>query len=182
MKYCLGLNGYWPAPATLAQHLTDIGSVLARNRRQQYALSDQRAIERSHKPHYVSHIAVVPKRNYKFRLIQNLRPVRVVNYSCCKLTFQCENFKTVAQLIEPKDDLATVDIKNGFHHIKIHSLYCPQEPFITLTLKALNYFIKPWRPKVFFQFEIIINVLVSSSRFIWIPMLWVYGHWKYVDS
>ena len=25
MKYWLGLNGYWPAPATLTQHLTDIG-------------------------------------------------------------------------------------------------------------------------------------------------------------
>ena len=31
----------------------------------------------------------------------------------------------------------------------------------------------------FFQFEIIINVSVSSFRFIWIPMLWVYGHYKY---
>ena len=29
-----------------------------------------------------------------------------------------------------------------------------------------------------FQFEIIMNVLVSSFRFIWIPMLWVYGHYK----
>ena len=31
----------------------------------------------------------------------------------------------------------------------------------------------------FFQFEIIINVLVSSSRFICIPMLCVYGHYQY---
>ena len=34
----------------------------------------------------------------------------------------------------------------------------------------------------FFQFEIIINVLVNSFRFIWIPMLWVYGHYKYFYS
>ena len=34
---------------------------------------------------------------------------------------------------------------------------------------------KLWRPKDFFQFEIIINVLVSSFRFIWIPMLWCHG-------
>ena len=34
----------------------------------------------------------------------------------------------------------------------------------------------PWRTKVFFQFEIIINVLVSYFRFILIPILWVYGH------
>ena len=32
------------------------------------------------------------------------------------------------------------------------------------------------------QFEIIINVLFSSFRFIWIPMLWVYGHYKYFNS
>ena len=47
-----------------------------------------------------------------------------------------------------------------------------------LTLKALNIFIKPWRPRGFIQFEIIINVLVSSFWFIWIPMLWVYNHYK----
>ena len=31
-------------------------------------------------------------------------------------------------------------------------------------------------PNGFFQFEIIIHVLVSPFRFLWIPMLWVYGH------
>ena len=41
---------------------------------------------------------------------------------------------------------------------------------------------KPWRPKGFFQFKIIINVLVISFRFIWIPVLWVYGHYKYFYS
>ena len=30
---------------------------------------------------------------------------------------------------------------------------------------------KPWRPKGFFQFEIIINVLLNSFRSIWISML-----------
>ena len=35
---------------------------------------------------------------------------------------------------------------------------------------------------VFFQFGIIINVLVSSFRFIWISMLWVYGHYTYLNS
>ena len=29
---------------------------------------------------------------------------------------------------------------------------------------------------IFVQFDIIINVLVSSFRFIWIPLLLVYGH------
>ena len=36
-----------------------------------------------------------------------------------------------------------------------------------------------WRPKGFFQFEIIINGLVISFWFIWIPILWVYDHKKY---
>ena len=48
----------------------------------------------------------------------------------------CEDIKTVAQLLEPKDDLVIVDIKNGFHHIKIHSLYCPQEPFNNINYKS----------------------------------------------
>ena len=39
-----------------------------------------------------------------------------------------------------------------------------------------------WRPNGFLQFEIIKNVLVSSFRFIWISMLWVYEHYKYVYS
>ena len=33
-----------------------------------------------------------------------------------------------------------------------------------------------------FQFEIIINVLVSPFRFIWIPMLWVYSNYTYFYS
>ena len=42
---------------------------------------------------------------------------------------------------------------------------------------------KPWRPEFVFQLEIIIIVLVISSfRFIWISMLWVYGHNKFVNS
>ena len=34
---------------------------------------------------------------------------------------------------------------------------------------------KTLKTKDFFLFEIIITALVSSLRFIWIPMLWVYG-------
>ena len=40
-KYSLGLNAYWPGPATLAQHLTDIGSVSVCNRRQTSCYSKQ---------------------------------------------------------------------------------------------------------------------------------------------
>ena len=41
---------------------------------------------------------------------------------------------------------------------------------------------KPWKQKGFFQFEIIINVLFSSFCFIWIPMLWMYGHCQFFNS
>ena len=34
----------------------------------------------------------------------------------------------------------------------------------------------------FFQFEIIINVLVISFWFLWIPVLWVYDHQTYFYS
>ena len=34
----------------------------------------------------------------------------------------------------------------------------------------------------FFEFEIFINDSVSSFRFIWITMLWVYGHIGYFHS
>ena len=44
------------------------------------------------KPHCVAHIGVVTKRNNKFRSLQNLGPVRVVNDSCCKVTFQSGDF------------------------------------------------------------------------------------------
>ena len=48
----------------------------------------------------------------------------------------CEDNKYLAQMIELKDDLIAVDIKNRFHHIKIHSLYCPQEPFNNINYKS----------------------------------------------
>ena len=41
-----------------------------------------------------------------------------------------------------------------------------------------DFFFKSMETKGFFQFEIIINVLVSFFRFIWIHMSWVYGHYN----
>ena len=83
-----------------------------------------------------AHLRGSKREKYILRVIQNFRQVKVVNDSCCRVTFQCEDIKTVAQLIQPKDDVATVDIKNGLHHIKMHSLYCPQEPFININYKS----------------------------------------------
>ena len=63
------------------------------------------------------------------------------------VTFQCEDITTVAQLIEPTDDFFTVDIKNGFHHIKIHIVYCQQEPLnkiITTTIDTTSISYQPF--------------------------------------
>ena len=49
---------------------------------------------------------------------------------------------------------------------KLWHNYCNDEIFL-------------YKPKGFFQFEIILDVLVTSFRFIWIIRLWVYGHFKY---
>ena len=53
---------------------------------------------------------------------------------------------------------------------------------LILTLTTLKYYLfKPWRLKLFLQFEIILNVLIISFRFIWIHMLWVYDHYNYFN-
>ena len=60
---------------------------------------------------------------------------------------------------------------SGVHSITLWSLY---------PVQRWNSVYKPWRPKGYFQFEIFSNILVSSFRFIWILMLWVYGHYKFL--
>ena len=49
----------------------------------------------------------------------------------------------------------------------------------TLIQRLVSVGLQRW---IIFQFEIIINVLVSSFRFIWIPMSSVYDHYKYSNS
>ena len=86
----------------------------------------------------------------------------------------CEYIKTVAQMIEPKDDLVTVDhllgskfwhseasgvanlagkdavdIKNGFHHFKIHSLYpstIQRSHLVILNKKAIDITSNSYQP------------------------------------
>ena len=53
---------------------------------------------------------------------------------------------------------------------------------VTIALEVLKIFYTNQETKYFFQFDIIINTLVSSFRFIWIPMLWVSNQYKYSDS
>ena len=50
------------------------------------------------------------------------------------------------------------------------------------TLKGLNFFVETMETKGIFSLEIIINILVRTFWFIWIPMLWVSDRYKYVYS
>ena len=52
----------------------------------------------------------------------------------------------------------------------------------TLTLTTLKYVCINHGDQRVFQFEVIIYVLVSSFRFIWIHMPWIYDHYKYIIS
>ena len=76
-----------------------------------------------------------------------------------------------------------------FTHLKVwiasarHNFKWGKFRLNNLAVKGLKRWIllyKPWRPKGFFQLKIIRNVFVSAFWFIWIPMLWVYGRYKYV--
>ena len=54
--------------------------------------------------------------------------------------------------------------------------YPPPRPLVRINPWSAEIFL--YKPYNFFQFDIIITVLVGSFRFIWIPMLWVCGHYK----
>ena len=49
---------------------------------------------------------------------------------------------------------------------------------VIITLEALKYFYINQETNGFFQFEMIINVLVSCSRFIGVPMFWLWPTFK----
>lgn len=68
-------------------------------------------------PVCVSPIACVPKKNNKFRLIVDLRQL---NGYIETPSFQYDGIDTVAELIAPNDRLITADLKDGFHHVRIH--------------------------------------------------------------
>lgn len=67
-------------------------------------------------PHCVSPVGCVPKKNNDFRLIVDLRDL---NCYCRSPSFVAENIETVCNLMSDGDDLYTVDLKNGFHHLSV---------------------------------------------------------------
>ena len=71
-------------------------------------------------PHCVSPIGCVPKKN-KFQLVVDLRCLNSVSENP---QFQYESISMVCDQVRPHDSLVTLDIKNGFHHIPVHSDHC----------------------------------------------------------
>ena len=75
------------------------------------------AIEKvSNKPHCVLALSVVPKKNRKLRLVTDCRPI---NIHIDTPSFTQEGIPAVSELIQEGDILLTIDIKDGFHHIKV---------------------------------------------------------------
>ena len=108
----------WPAPATLAQHLTNIGSMSACTRRQQYALPDPQLL--------TGHIVFRTSPGVKiFKLLPNWLSWR---FSYCRYK------KTT----DWADDLVTVDIKNGFHTSKYLFSTVHWSHLITLITKTFD--------------------------------------------
>lgn len=71
----------------------------------------------------MSPLNVVPKSDGSYRLILDLREL---NKLCKPKTFIYEDINTVIKVIEPKDNLVTIDLKSAFYHIPIlkeHSTY-----------------------------------------------------------
>ena len=68
------------------------------------------------RPTCVSGISTVPKKDGGFRLIVDLRGV---NNHLKPPKFVYEDIKQVIDIVKPKDKIITLDIKNGFYHIKV---------------------------------------------------------------
>ena len=67
---------------------------------------------------------------------------------------------------------------SSYYFRTVSGKHCNLYLFATLNYFCMNH--GDWN--CFFQLEIIINVLVSTSRCILILMLWVYGHYEYFNS
>ena len=87
---------------------------------------------------------------------------------CCLWVYQYHELDDSVWIVCGRQIYCTYDLSKQERFA--HRLRC--WPNINLYNTELILY-KPWRSKGLFQFEIIINVLVSSFRFIWIPMLWV---------
>ena len=154
MRYWIGLNGYWPPPATLAQLLTNIGSLSACNRRQQYyAIPGQLLFPENTRP---AAIPMQKTQNMCTTSAQRLRRwsnIVQMWYKC--FVFTGLNAAQETWGVEPVlvwwwasvadgcwqsvDKYFAPKRNNKFRLIR--SLYCPQEPFNNINYKSHCHYI-----------------------------------------
>ena len=74
----------------------------------------------SDRPHCVSPLKVVPKKNGKYRLICDLRYVN----ECCDIPrFSSEDVSILTQIMSSNERAVTLDLREGFYHFSIHPDY-----------------------------------------------------------
>lgn len=79
------------------------------------------AIEKcNYRPLCVSPLICVPKKTGGFRLVTNLFELNKYIHAP---KFQYENIGSVSDVIEPQDHMVTLDLKNGFFHVKVAKGY-----------------------------------------------------------
>ena len=71
----------------------------------------------SHPEQIVSRVFSVPKNNGGHRLILDLSNT---NKFIQKIHFKMESYDIIQSLIEPNDFLASIDLENAFHAVKLH--------------------------------------------------------------
>ena len=68
------------------------------------------------KPRYLSPVGCVAKKSGGYRLITDFRKL---NSYCQSCSFKQEDIRTVADIIDSQDYLTSVDLKDGFYHIRV---------------------------------------------------------------
>ncbi len=79
-------------------------------------LASEAISRRQHRPFACLPLGVVPKKNGKLRLIHD---ERYINAHMEVPKFKNEGLDAVADMVEPGDLLAKLDLKDGYHHIPI---------------------------------------------------------------
>ena len=97
-----------------------------------HLLKEGAIIECEFQPPYVLPIQCVPKKNKKLRMVLDCR---YVNWFITTPKFKQEGINSVAEQIQEGDQLISVDLENGFHHVDMH-------------VSCWQYFDMCWRGKI----------------------------------
>ena len=117
--------------------------------------------------------------NEYWACITNVSPTLTIPWTiiCAKICWFCySDAPTLAQQLASIGPMFCSFLLDQCLHWEEANLPSFEKPHGGWPVERCNTFYTSQETKLFFQFEIIVNVLVTSFRFIWIPMLWVYDH------